>query len=445
MGSPISLSGFNNIDFNLILNAIMQQERVPVVALEADRTKFEGQNFEYGILATMVADLQLAAERLSSADAFGTRTIASGDPSAVSASVASTTPFGTYDVVVQELARSQVTASTSTYADKDTTIVADGGTLTLGGVGVTLTGPVTLEGLSAAINGTAGIPATASIIESAPGSFQLMLTGNDSGAANAFAITNGLTGGAGLTLGANAVNALDAAATINNIAITSATNTIEGAVPGSTITLLKKDPATTISLTVTRDDQALKSRIDEFVTAHNNFIGYADAQFVSAADGTDTSIGRDGLLRGLRSTIRSTVSQAFAVGGTYSYLAEVGIGSNVSGQLTVDAVLLDDALAQNFSDVQSLFVGSGSIVGAFATLETVTAAYTDAGGLIPDVRARLDTQLSTIEDRIIRFEAQLVVRRAALQAEFIAADLAISQLNSQQDSLSSLGNEYRLF
>ena len=445
MGSPISLSGFNNIDFNLILNAIMQQERVPVVALEADRTKFEGQNFEYGILATMLSDLQVAAERLSNSDAFGTRTIASSDDAAVSASVSSSTPFGTYDVVVQELARSQVTASTSTYADKDTTIVADGGTLTLGGVAVTLTAPVTLEGLSDAINATAGIPATASVIESAPGSFQLMLTGNDSGAANAFAITNALTGGAGLTLGANAVTALDAAATINNIAITSATNTIEGAVPGSTITLLKKDPATTVSLTVTRDNQTLKTRIDELVTAHNNFVGYADAQFATAADGTDTSIGRDGLLRGLRSSIRSTVSQAFAVGGTYSYLAEVGIGSDISGQLTVDAVLLDDALAQNFNDVQSLFVGSGAITGAFETLETVTAAYTDAGGLIPDVQARLDTQLSTIDDRIIRFEAQLEVRRAALQAEFIAADLAISQLNSQKDSLGALGNEFRLF
>ena len=271
-----------------------------------------------------------------------------------------------------------------------------------------------------------------------------MLTGNDTGAANAFTITNGLTGGAGITFGANAVEALDAAATINNIAITSATNTIDGAVPGATVTLLKKDPATTVTVTVTRDDQAFKADIDQFVEAYNNLTGYIDSQFASAAEGTGSSIGRDGLLWGLRTTLRSTISQAYSVGGTYSYLSEVGIGTDVSGQLTVDATLLDDALATNFNDLQSLFVGNGGTSGAFATLEAVVTAYTESGGLIPDVQARIDDQISSIDDRIIRLEEQLEIRRASLEEEFIAADLLISQLNSQLGSLNGIVNQFSL-
>ena len=55
---------------------------------------------------------------------------------------------GLYDVVVQELARAQVTASTSTTHDADTTVVATGGTLTIGSVAVIIDVPMTLKGLA---------------------------------------------------------------------------------------------------------------------------------------------------------------------------------------------------------------------------------------------------------------------------------------------------------
>ena len=71
--------------------------------------------------------------------------------------------------------------------------------------------------------------------------------------------------------------------------------------------------------------------------------------------------------------------------------------------------------------------------------------YTKSGGLVADVRKRLDTQVKSLGSRIDNMEAQLEIRRAALQQEFIAADRAMSQLNSQSNSLSQLGSQYRLF
>ena len=35
MGSPITFSGFNSIDFGMVLTAIMTQESQPLVALQA--------------------------------------------------------------------------------------------------------------------------------------------------------------------------------------------------------------------------------------------------------------------------------------------------------------------------------------------------------------------------------------------------------------------------
>lgn len=445
MGSPVSFSGFNNIDFNLVLNAIMGQERLPVVALEDDLRNLEGQDAEYALLATKLASVGTATEKLSTTNGFSARTLTNSAPEILTAGSSDTAPVGAFDVVVSALARAQVTASTSTYADSDTTIVASGGTLTIGGIDVAIAADSTLQDLADAINGTTDIPVAASVLNSGTNSYQLVLTGNDTGLANAFGITNGLTGGAGITFGANAVEASDAALTVNNIAITSEDNTIEGAIPGTTLTLLKADPATTVTLSVSQDNSAIKALVDDFITAYNDLTDYLDVQFAASAEGSDTAIGRDGLVRGLRNSLRQTVSQAYSVGGTFSYLAEVGLGADAAGDLTLDASLFDAALQDSRTDLESLFAGGGGTDGAFATIETLIAGYTDVGGLLPNVQDRLDTQMQGISDRIFDLEERLEVRRASLQAEFIAADLAITRLNSQLDSLGSLGNQFRLF
>ena len=445
MGSPISLSGFNNIDFNLILNAIMNQERIPVTLLQNDLRNLEGQNAEYGLLATKLAAVETATEKLSTEDGFSARTLTNSDPEVLTAGSSATAPIGAYEVVVSTLARNQVTASTTTYADSDTTVVASGGTLTIGGIDVTISGDVTLQQLADAINGTTDIPVTASVLSSGTNSYQLVLTGNDTGVSNAFAITNGLTGGAGITFGANAVEAADASLTVNNIAITSANNTIDGAIPGTTLTLLKADPATTVTLSVARDNHEITTLVNSFITAYNDLTDYVDAQFTASAEGVATAIGRDGLARGIRSSMRQTLSQAYSVGGSFSYLAEVGIGADAAGDITLDATLFDAALQDSRTDLESLFPGGGGADGVFTTFKSLIETYTDAGGLLPNVQDRLDTQMQGINDRIFDLEARLEIRRASLQSEFIAADLAISQLNSQLNSLSALGNEFRLF
>ena len=83
MGSPVSFSGFNNIDFGVVLNAVMQQERAPVVALETTKSELTARAAEYASLATKVADLETAAEKLATSDAFGARTSSNTDTTAV--------------------------------------------------------------------------------------------------------------------------------------------------------------------------------------------------------------------------------------------------------------------------------------------------------------------------------------------------------------------------
>jgi flagellar capping protein FliD len=78
-------------------------------------------------------------------------------------------------------------------------------------------------------------------------------------------------------------------------------------------------------------------------------------------------------------------------------------------------------------------------------LAAVIDTYTSSDGLLSGMNERISDQVSALSRRIADLEERLAVRRAALQKEYIAADMVMSQLNSQMGSLSSLGAQYRLF
>src|SRR5690606_13566122 len=122
-------SGFNSIDFNLILNAVMAQERAPLTRLETQKKTLETQNTAFGTLAGKLSSLESAVEDLKAVDSLSLVT-ATSSGAGVGVSATSGTVTGTYDVVVSALARAQTTASASTYASFET-VIATGGTLTI--------------------------------------------------------------------------------------------------------------------------------------------------------------------------------------------------------------------------------------------------------------------------------------------------------------------------
>ena len=440
MSSPITLSGFNNIDFSSVLNALMAQERIPVTQLTNQRTALTNQKTFFSTFASKLASLDSAVDALTAANAFDGRAATVSDPTAAAVQAGGSTPRGSYSVVVDTLARAQVTGTSSTHADRDTTIVANAGTLTIGGVAVTLTGPVTLDGLRDAINGTSGLGATASIVQNGT-NFQLVLTGHETGAANAFTITNGLSGGAGVTFAAShAQNASDATGTVNGIAFSTSTNTIEGVLPGGSLEVLKTaPPANPIVITITGDRSSVKELVRKVRLAYNEVVAFIDDQQMAAKEKNPASIGRDPLVRNLRSQLAQVLNQERTVDGVFTAISQVGLSFSRTGQLEFNEAEFDAALDRDAAGVQALFRGSGSVSGAFAALSTTISTYTAAGGLLPTAQSRLDDQVLRIGQRIDDFELRLAARREALQREFTAADLAIKQLNNSAGQLGSLG------
>lgn len=436
MGSPVTLSGFNKIDFMQILDAVMQQESKPLKTLETRVDNISQQISSFGTFLSKLSDLEGAVEALDDATAFGGRTTTVTDENIVTVSTGATTPIGTYDIKVNELARAQVTGSNSAHTDKDTTIVASSGTLTLGGVAVTVSSGVTLQGLSDLINANADVPVTATIVSPAAGTYQMVLTGKQTGTANAFSIVNGL--GGGISFGANAVNATDASVEVNGITVTSSTNTVTDAVAGATLTLLQKAPTTTVTATVQQDLDNSKKLIETFVKAYNDTMGYIDLETAKARTGDARSIGKDGTVRGIANLMTEKMNTLYAVGGAFSYAASAGIGFTHDGELEFDATVFEGAAKTNLADIQKLFVGGGGVDGLFVQMRQAIVEYTGAGGIIASTKETLESESESIETRVAGLTERLALRRTTLLRQYISYDQALSKLNSQQGYLNGL-------
>src|SRR6185503_4815894 len=346
---------------------------------------------------------------------------------AVKVSTSANASEGHFDVVVTDLARAQVTASTGTAPDADTTVVADGGTIDIGGVTVTISGGVTMNGLASAINGTANIGVKASVIATAPNTYRLVLTGKATGAASAFTVTNNmtLTSGTALQFSAtNAVTASNAKITINNIQAESATNVFDNVAPGVTLTVSKAAPATTVSVDIAADSSALRTKV---------------GAFVSAFKGDGASLGRDPMLRQIRNQIRNVMlgQHGTLAAGTMTRLSESGIEFMADGTLKVSESKFKTAVETSPDQVAALFAGA---TGLFQKVSDTLDEYQGSDGFISGARERMSKQVAALDGQISNMQARLAIQRTALQKEFIAADAAMSQLKSQSNGLSSFGS-----
>jgi flagellar capping protein FliD len=62
MSSPITLTGFNNIDWSSVLEALMQQESQPLSQLQNQRSDISAQQSAFSTYATKLSTLESAVQ-----------------------------------------------------------------------------------------------------------------------------------------------------------------------------------------------------------------------------------------------------------------------------------------------------------------------------------------------------------------------------------------------
>ncbi len=429
------------IDVTAAVNSAVTAARAPENTWESQITMLQSQTNALTQLQTDATNLDKDMQALNNLTGpLSGSTVTSSNAGVVTATAASGSAPGSYGLVVNNLA-STASFSSTAVASATTALPAEGITITNGsGTASTITtgsGVNTLSDLATAVN-SAGIGVTASIINDASGS-RLAITSNTSGSSGNFTVTSTGTSFAF----AQAVTGNNASLTVNGISISSATNTVTGAVPGLTLNLLSASPGSTVTLSVAPDVAAASTAINQFVTDYNTAVTDVNAQFSYTAGSGQGALAQDPTVRNLQSELlqASSYTAAPASGSsstTVPNLTSMGISVNANGTLSVDNTTLNDVLNNNFSDVQNFFQGA-SLNGFANTLDQqLTSFVSPADGAFTVDLQSISTQSSGLQTDITNFEANVITPlRAKLTSDLSQAEVLLQQLPTEMRQIDT--------
>lgn len=394
--ASITSSGIGSgLDVNGLVSQLVALERRPVAVLDQKEAQYQAKLSAYGSLKSAISSFQTSMRSLSSLAKFQGIKAGSADTTIFTAAAGSSAAPGSYAVEVKQLAQAH---KLSSKAFTNTTDTVGAGTLTIqfgtwsGGVftanaskaaqTVTIdSAHATLSGIRDAVN-AAKVGATATILNDGTGN-KLILSSNDTGAANSLKVTVSDTSDASNTDDAGLSQlAYDPAGTLGNgknlsetVAaqnallkvdgvdnISKASNTVTDVIQGVTLTLLKQSAANTATtLTVSRDTAAVKSAVEEFVKAYNNInktvrdlTAYdAATKQASILQGDSSALS---VIAQIRRTLTSTIT---ALSGSYTLLSQIGVSFQTDGTLALDSAKLQTAMDANSADIAGLFANQG--------------------------------------------------------------------------------------
>jgi flagellar hook-associated protein 2 len=454
--ATITASGIGSgLDVESIVSQLMALERRPLNNMQSDAAVIEAQISAYGSLKSKIADFESAMDGLASESSFKLFSASSSDESVLTGSASSSAAAGTYEIEVTQLAeRDKLRSSAFTDA---TTVVGEGTlTITVGSDSFNLdisaaNNNNTVEGIRDAINSASNnTGVTASIVNDASGA-SLVISADDTGLANALTITvSGDTSGTDTdTLGLSAL-AYDPLATVGNgknltaltqaqdgeieidnalgngFTINSSTNSFSSALDGVTINASKLGTST---LSISRDDDAIVSAVNNFTDAYNALKTEITNQRAGQLEADSTLL-----------SIERQISDIFnagtsITGSSFAYLSEIGITTDDFGKLTIDSDELNAAIDGDFDSFVNLF--SAEDEGYAARLSSIADAWLATDGLIDAREDGLNDQLDRNEDDQVRFEARLELIETRIRAQFTALDTLVSELSSTGDFLTS--------
>jgi flagellar hook-associated protein 2 len=465
------VSGLSTTD---MINQLMQVETLPQTALKNKVTAQNKAVTAYQDVNTKLAALTTAAKALGSGDSWNAVKASSSSDAAIVTTTASAMA-GTFEFKVDKLA----TTHTVTYKDASVAALTDAvvtadfiNVLDADGnnppISVDVSQDKSLKGVITAINNTADSAYKASAVQIAPGRYTLQLTAVASGFAGKFDesdIPAGTIDGLGEPTPTKVGQ--DAEITVGSgggaYIVKSSSNTFTDVVAGVNIavTRVSADPVT-VSMVV--DQTGITEKAQALVDAANAAL--TQIKTATAAKNGSTAAGvlaGDPTLRALSQEILSAV--ATGAGADLGSLAAVGITVERGGTLKFDkekfatAYAADPAVARAyFDDVvhdntdpaanpNKFEPGWDTAVGIARKLETIGLKATEGivlpnnptapkEGTVAGLIKRRNESIAALTDQVEAWDTRLETRRASLQRQYSALEVALGKLKEQQSWLS---------
>ncbi len=463
--ATISSPGIGSgLDVKSIVSQLVALEKQPLTKLQVQAATVQTRISAFGQIKSLVSTLSDAAGRLGSLTTFNAVKADSSNSKTVSASAIGGTAANSFSVKVDNLAKAQATASGAllpvggalgagtlrlqlgqwSIVPASFTPQASGGT-----VDIEVSASDTVSDLASKING-AGAGVTATVLNDVSGE-RLLLRSNATGVAAGFELSvvsdadGNPADAAGLSRlvnGASIQYAEDAQLRINNVPVSSSTNTFANVVSGVTLTAneVSVDPA---EITVTKDKSALTTALNDFVAAYN-----AVNQAINEQTKYDPASKSAGLLQGdstaigLQNALRGILQSATG-GSAYQRLNDVGITQQLGGDLAIDSAKLDAAV-NNGDELKNLLrIDNGNPLtnGVASKFSAFAKGLLATDGMFSNKDASLKRSLdlnakdqTRLNEKVARVEAQLNRRYAALDVQLNSLN-ALNAYVTQQVTL----------
>jgi flagellar hook-associated protein 2 len=446
----------SGLDTTTIVSQLMSLERAPQTRLKTSLTAQQADVTAFQAINTKMAALQTAAEKVALATTWS-QGKATTSSSAVTATAGPDAVPGSMTFSVTALAKAGTRLSSQAWSSPtDTSAAASPFELrdAKGALLDTITPKDgSLAAVVAAVNASTTSTVRAAAVQVAPGDYRLQLTAKSTGTSNDFAVTD--VGGGPLASGFTTVSAAaDAKLHVGDATagydITSASNTVEGVLPG--VTLRATALATDVQVDVAQDADSLTSAVQGLVDAANAALTTINAQTKRGTVGATGTVAGAGALAGdvgmraLASQVLSSVT--FAVGGASA--GSIGLQSTRDGALTFDPKKFATAFAADPASTQALLQGTRTTTTAADGTTTTTgndgvavrlaalakkASKSTTGTLAVAITSH-NKAIDDLNERIAAWDDRLTARQKTLQSQYSKLEVALGKLKSQSTWLS---------
>ena len=492
----------SNLDTESIISALMSVQRTKQTKIENKKTKMEWKLDTWKSLNTKAYSFytdKLSKMRLQSS--YGTKKASSSDESVATITATNNAPAGTHTLQVNKLASAEFVTGKQLTTDENSKAISTSTKLTDLGMSsgniITVAAGSTSNTLTISDTSTVGDFLTTLKNSGLNASYdttqkRFFISSKASGTDNAFSLTATTTSelaGLGLdevknnsgtvSVASGSIVTLvapsDASFVYNGAALTSSTNSFT--VNGISMSLQGiTDAGETVSLTVTNDTQAVYDSIKDFVTNYNTILkemntyyyadsasGYdplTDDQKESMSDDEiskwetkikDSLLRRDTSLGSLINTMKSNMSQSVTVNGKSYSLSNFGIATSSDytekGLLHIDGDEDDSTTANNTDKLMTaLNEDPDTVMQVFTQL--AGNFYSDLSDSMKSTSLRstmtfyndkeIKNTISDYKDQISEMEDKLEAMETRYYKQFSAMETALSNLNSQSSSISSM-------
>jgi flagellar hook-associated protein 2 len=342
---------------------------------------------------------------------------------------------GSTSVEVTQLAQKDVYQSTPAVNADTKNAVINAGTLVIGSESFDTTN-LTYEQLAEQITAKSGM--NASVEQVGTNAYRLVIKSEESGLVNALSISGDAsitlgytTDGTTLNSGSRTLTAKDMIAKVDGVEYNVSSNNMT--VDGLKITANKVGIS---NINITDDNTQIETQMQNFVTKYNELVALVDTEVLSE----DSTLGDKSSIRSIVNLVKDKLFGSYGSAGDKS-IFNFGIELDQYGGLSLNSTKFNDAVQNDLSSLQELFIGSAEKKGLGTALKETLDDMSFTGGILSTYETAMlsrETALNASKDKA---EASLNAKYEQLALQFSSYGTLINQMESSFSGLKLLINQ----